>query len=311
MSPKLTRRSLLGGLAAGSALLSGCLGGFPGNRCTSHYSLEATALTDPELVETVTEDFHEHAETVSRLVATAASEGTATYSTYQDMPLESGDYVEHDGAYYRVEHERIETRERTAHEVSIEYDRNESPPTTGAAVFDFDELPTADREAFLTAYPSTDFENDDAPREFLLSGYEYVYPDGAESRLIDAGTVWIRHEGRSFEVTVGETRTVEEETVRYTLEQVGEDSAAFAAYVHEEHVAPLGNLSDAERAVFERAIDDGVDECEPLSDDFAALKERLNEIHERREDSYSGHYGDHLVAYEGTTYEVTLTHAVV
>ncbi|AFK20558.1 hypothetical protein E6P09_12345 [Haloferax mediterranei ATCC 33500] len=307
MSPKLSRRALLGGFAAGSALLSGCLGGLLGSSCTSSYSLEATVVTDPELVDIVTEDFHEHAETVSRLVATAASEGAATYSTYHSIPLDSGDYVEHDGAYYRVERERTETRERIAREVSIEYDRDESPPATGATVFKFDELPEADREAFLATYPSKDFENGDGPRGFSIGGYGHVYPAGADSQLIDAGPVWIRYEGRSFEVTVGETRTVEEETFRYTLEQVGEDRAAFAAFVHEEVVVPLDDLSDAERAVFERAIDEGVDECEPLSDDFAALKERLNEISENRAASY----GDQLVEYEGTTYEVELMHAVV
>ncbi|MCO8267785.1 hypothetical protein NKF06_14625 [Haloferax sp. AB510] len=305
MSPELSRRSFLGGLVAGSALLSGCLGGLPGDSCTSSYSLEATALSDPELVDTVIQDFHEHAETVSRLVATAASEGEATYSTYRHFPLDSGDYVEHDGAYYRVERERIETRERTAREVEIEYDRTESPPT-GATVFDFDELPKADREAFLAAYLSKDFESGDGPQGFA-TGYTYVYPDGADSQLIDAGTVWVRYDGRPFEVTVGETRTVEEETFRYTLEQVGEDRAAFVAFVHEELVVPLDDLPDAERAVFERAIDGEVDECEPLSDDFAALKDRLSEI-----PGWSGAgYGDRLVAYEGTTYEVTLMNAVV
>ncbi|POG56350.1 hypothetical protein [Haloferax marisrubri] len=305
MSPELSRRSLLGGLVAGSTLLSGCLGGLPGNSCTSSYSLEATALSDPELVDTVIQDFHEHAETVSRLVATAASEGEATYSTYDHFPLDSGDYVEHDGAYYRVERERIETRERTAREVEIEYDRNESPPT-GATVFDFDELPKADREAFLAAYPSKDFENGDGPQGFA-TGYAYVYPDGADSRLIDAGTVWVRYDGRPFEVAVGETRTVEEQTDRYTLEQVGEDRAAFVAFVHEELVVPLDDLSDGERAVFERAIDGEIDECEPLSDDFAALKDRLDET-----PGWSGgRYGARLVAYEGTTYEVTLMNAVV
>ncbi|QOS11943.1 uncharacterized protein HfgLR_09010 [Haloferax gibbonsii] len=306
MSSELSRRSLLGGLAAGSALLSGCLGGLPGNSCPSSYSLEATALSDPELVDTVTQDFHEHADTVSRLVATAASEGEATYSTYRHLPLDSGDYVEHDGAYYRVERERIETRERTAREVGIEYDRNESP-TTGATVFDFDELPKADREAFLAAYPSENFENGDGPRGFSVGGYAYVYPDGSESRLVDAGTVWIRYDGRPFEVTVGETRTVTEETNRYTLEQVGEDRAAFVAFVHGELVVPLDDLSDAERAVFERAIDGEVDECEPLSDDFAALKDRLDEISENRATGY----GAPLVEYEGTTYEVDLINAVV
>ncbi|ELZ99376.1 hypothetical protein [Haloferax sulfurifontis] len=307
MSPELSRRSLLGGLAVGSALLSGCLGGgLAGSSCPSSYSLEATALSDPELVDTVTQDFHEHADTVSNLVATAANEGEATYSTYRHLPLDSGDYVEHDGAYYRVERERTETRERTAREVGIEYDRNESPPT-GATVFDFAELPKADREAFLAAYPSENFENGDGPRGFSVGGYAYVYPDGADSRLIDAGTVWVRYGGRPFEVTVGETRTVEEETFRYTLEQVGEDRAAFAAFVHEELVVPLDDLSDAERAVFERAIEGEVDECEPLSDDFAALKDRLYEISENRATSH----GPPLVEYEGTTYEVDLVNAVV
>lgn len=307
MPPSLSRRALLGSVAAGSTLLAGCAAvPFFGGGCASSYTLSVRPLTDAQLADFATDDpYDQYEETATRLVETAASEGEATYSTYHSAPLRAGVYVEHDGAYYRVERDRTATRDRTAHEVGIEYDSETTPPDD-ATVYSLDELPEADREAFLSAYPEKLKRGGD-PRGFSIGGYEYVYPDGANSRLLDAGTVWIRYDGRPLEVTVGGTTTVEEVTYRYTLAEVADDRARFVAFVRDRFVVVLDDLSPAERDVFEQAIDEDVDECEPLSEGLSGLKDRLEAVPEERRLDDMGW----PASYEGDTYDVSLAHAVV
>ena len=308
MPPTLSRRALLGSVAAGSSLLAGCAAvPFFGGGCPSSYTLSVRPLTDAQLADFVTEEpYDQYEETATRLISTAASDGEATYTTYHSPPLRKGIYVEHEGTYYRVAREQTATRERTAHQVAIEYDR-ETTPEDDASVVSLDDLPEADREAFLSAYPDEKLGKGSTPRGFSIGGYDYVYPDGADSRLQDGETVWIRYEGRPLAVTVDGTETVEEVTYRYTLQEVADDEAAFVSFVRDEYVVALDGLSAAEREVFEQAIDEDVNECEPLSEGFAGLKDRLEDVPEdRRLDDR-----EWPVAYEGDTYEVSFSHTVV
>lgn len=308
MPPTVSRRALLGSVAAGTSLLAGCAAvPFFGSGCPSSYTFYVRPLTDAQLADFATEEpYDQYEEAANKLVGTAASDGEATFTTYHSPPLRAGIYLEHDGTYYRVEREQTATRERTAHQVSIEYDRGKTPPDD-ANVYSLDELPEADQEAFLSAYPEKLKRGGD-PRGFSVGGYEYVYPDGANSRLLDVGKLWIRYDERPLEVTVGPTETVEEVTYRYTLETIAEDRAAFVSFVHDRFVVVLDGLSDTEREVFEQAIDEEeVDECEPLSEGFAGLKDRLEAVPEdRRLDDMAW-----PVEYERDTYEVSFSHAVV
>ncbi|WP_416841163.1 hypothetical protein [Haloferax sp. DFSO52] len=306
MPPTLSRRALLGSVAAGSSVLAGCSAVPSFGGCPSSYTLSVRELTDAELADFATEEpSFQYEETANQLISTAASEGAATYTTYHSPPVREGIYIEHEGTYYRVEREQTATRERTAHVVSIEYDR-ETTPSDDATVFSLDDLPEADQEAFLSAYPEKLKRGGD-PRGFSVGGYEYVYPDGTDSRLRDAGTVWIQYDGRPLEVTVGGTETVEEVTYRYTLETIADDQAAFVSFVREQFVVSLDGLSAAERDVFERAIDEAVHECEPLSEGFGDLKDRLEAVPEDERLSDM----EWPVSYDGDTYEVSFSHAVV
>lgn len=301
MSP-LSRRTLLGGVAAGTSLLAGCAA-LPtfGGGCGSGYYLDVTRLTDAELAETVTtEPRREHEPTASRLLDTAANEGEATYATYRGSPLQDDVYVEREGTYYHLTREVTATRDLEAREVRIEYDREESPPDD-ATVVEHSELPEADREAFLGVYPTTKTEQGEFPQAFTIRD-DHVYPEDPDSQLVGAGTVWVRYEDRPFAVTVGETVTVEEETFRYTLEEVATDREAFVAFVREQFVVELDDLSEAEREVFERAIGESVDECDPLSEGFGGLVDRLEAVPDERRLGES----TWLVTRAGDTYEVDL-----
>ncbi|WP_225317582.1 MULTISPECIES: hypothetical protein [Haloferax] len=264
-------------------------------------------LTDSELAELATEEPRdEHADAASRIIVTAAREGETTYTTYHHPPLREGIYVEHEGSYYRVERTVTATRERTAREVRIEYDRETSPPF-GATVIAFPGLPQSDQKAFLAAYPNEKVGGSDGVHGFTVGGYPHVYPDDAESRLISSGTVWVRYDGAPYRVTVGETQSVEEETFRYTLDEVADDQPAFVAFVREQFVVSFDGLPDAEREVFEQALDEEVTECEPLSEGFSGLKERTYSVPDDERLSRRGV----IVTYEGDTYEVGFVNSVV
>lgn len=308
MEPTLSRRTFLGSVAAGSALLVGCTAN-PSFTvgCTSSYTLYVKPLTDAELADFATEEPYErYEETTNELIATAASEGAATYSTLHRPPVQEEIYVEHEGRYYRVQRKQTATRERIAHNVRLKYDNERTPPDN-ATVFSFDELPEADQDAILNAYPDEELRNGSEPRGFSTGGYGYVYPDGAESQLQDAGTVWIRYDGRILAITVIGGGTVQEVTYRYTLEPIADDQEAFVAFVREQFVVTLDGLSASERNVFERAIVGEFSQCEPLSGGFRDLKARLEEVpKDRRLD-----YLKWPVVYKGKTYGVRFTYTVV
>lgn len=303
MTGDLPRRRLLAGAASGFTLLSGCSSlPFFGGGCASGYSLDVTPLTDAELAATVTHQPRpKDAAVAKRLIETAAKNGDATYTTYHDAPLQPNIYVEHEGAYYRVERTVTTTQTLTAHTFAIEYNETKTPPGT-ATVIEFTDLPEADRAAFQSVYPDEKHKKIDEAHSFSIGGYPYVYPDDAESLLIDAGTVWIRYEGRPYAVTVEGTQPVEKETFQYTLETIAADREAFVAFVRDRFVVAFDNLSTDEQAVFERAIDESLSKCEPLSDGFRGLVDRLHAVPDDRRLSPN----EWLVNYDGSTYEVVL-----
>lgn len=305
MHPRPSRRGFLVGGVATVASLSGCAGlQSLGNSCESGYSLEARELTDAELAEAVTtEPRGRYEEAATQLIDTAAREGEATHTSYHGPPLRAGIYVEHEGTYYRTEREVTETRTLTAHEIRFEYDEEEIPPGD-ATVVAFSDLPEADKTAFEGAYPSEKL-GDDKPLGFSF-GYTHVYPDDADSRFIAEETLWVRYEGEPYRVTVKGTEQVEEQTYRYTLEEVAEDRASFVAFLRERYVVALDDLSDAERDVFEQAMGESVTECAPLPEGFQGLVDRFESLPEERR----LRYGTYLASYEGGTYAVELSQFV-
>jgi len=301
MVPTPSRRSLLAGVAAGAAALAGCATLPFSNRCSAGYSLDVTPLTDAETVDVVVDEPPApHAETARNLLDAAVDGGAATYTTYRSPPLEDASHVVHEGAYYRVERAVTETRERTARTIEIEFDRD-ATPAPDATVVPLSDLPEADREAFHAVYPAEKLAAAGHPESFSGAG-PYVYPDGADSRLVGSDGLYVRYENRTYRVSAGETHTVEEHTYRYTATEVGADREGFLAFVRERFVVPLDDLPEAEAAAFDRAVGETVSECEPLPEGFADLVHRLRSIPDDRRTGYR----EWLVTRNGRTYRVDL-----
>jgi len=301
MVPTSSRRSLLAGVAAGAAALAGCAALPFSDRCSAGYTLDVTRLTDSGMIDVVVDEPPEpHADTASDLLDAAVDGDAATYTTYREPPLEDASLVVHGGAYYRVERSIAGTRERTARMIEIEFDRA-ATPAPDATVVPLSDLPEADREAFRATYPAEKLAAAGHPESFSTGG-PHVYPDGADSQLVGSGELYVRYDNHTYRVSAGETRPVEEHTYRYTVTEVAADRDGFLAFVRERFVVPLDDLPKAEAAVFDRATEETVSECEPLSEGFADLVHHLRSIPEERRTGYR----EWLVARNGRTYRVDL-----
>jgi len=307
-----TRRALLGAAAAGVASsLAGCLGGIGpgfGGGCTSRYYLELTRVDDPALREAALTDAHpDHPEAWHELLETAASEGEATLATIYGSPVRDGQLVEVGEGYYETNVEVTDTASVEAHVLELDYERDVTA-SPGTTVVDYDDLPAVDREALDTMTRSAKEERFRESESVSIGGFEFFYPDDTEdeSRFVADSPVWVRYDGLQVEVLVTGTKQTERETFRIKLEQVADSAGAFVAYVRANHVADLSGLSEAEREVLRQTTEGVRKECEPLSDGFQGIVDRLRALPERYRPD-----GNLLVEFEGKTYEADLVNAVV
>jgi hypothetical protein len=306
-----TRRALLGAVAAGGATaLSGCFGFGPGvgGSCTSRYYLELERVDDSSLREAALSDApHDHPEQWTELLETAAAEGEATLRTIYGSPVRSDQLVEVGGAYHRTSVEVTDTESVEAHVLELEYDEEVSAPAD-ATVVAYADLPAVDQGAYDTMTRGTRGERFADARSVSMGGFEYVYPDGTESdsRFVADSSVWVRDGDVEVEIRVTGTEQTERETFSITLERVADSADGFVEYVRENHVADLSGLSDAEADVLRTATGAEYDECEPLSEEFQGVVDRLRGL----PDTYRPD-GSLLVEFEGETYDADLLNAVV
>lgn len=63
------------------------------------------------------------------------------------------------------------------------------------------------------------------------------YPDGtAESTFADESELWVRREGRAYEVTAHRTATMEKLVHEYTAERVAESAESFRGLIADRHI---------------------------------------------------------------------------
>lgn len=303
-APSTSRRSLLGGcaagLAAGCAALAGCVG-IGGSGCSHGFDLTTTPATDEDLLEeTLTGPSRDRPEDWRRIVSTAVERDEMRYAAIHAPPVRDGDRVEHGGRYYRIAREEVATEQVEAHVFGAEYETGRDPPQ-GATVVAFEDLPPVDRTAHRELFSDLGDRLDEV-QSFSAGGYPVVYPDEAESDSVLVGeqATWILYDGAAVEVRFEGTERVERVTYRFTAEELAGDREAYLAYVRDRFVVELEGLSGGEREVFSRAIgagEDGIKFCEPEGAERAVV-ERLEGIPESRT---PGH-GTWFVEYEGEVY---------
>lgn len=276
-------------LLAGGALLAGPLAGcvHPPNVLTMD------AVSDAELAERTAQHVPNDADQRAA-IHQAAENGSATF--WSSAPrLDEETPVGVNGSYYRVSHTEIDSRERTAYDVKIQYDPGDWTPEYGAIAYD--ELPAVDRAAFGTLVTRADEHDRESDGFDVGAGDAYADLNVSESVFVpeqqyDAVT----YEGETVRVAIdADARRVEH--WRLELSPVADSAAEYARQVRDEYLFALSGLSSAEREIVEQAIDGGY--YESTTDAFESLVDRLESHRAFEKDDF---WGEWLVRYDGTDY---------
>ena len=219
-----------------------------------------------------------------------------------DAPTREGRYppydqdrpIEHEGAYYRITHEVVDSRTETRYTVDVDYD----PETTPSSVIAYEDLPEADKRALGELIPP---EEDHPDNDGFDIGRSHRYEDVSESVLAsDPAYEGISHEGSTYRVRVADDGEVTIETYEYSAEQVAESATDLGAQLREQHLFSLSGLSEAEREIVAEAIDGSYfPEGGEVPDAFRSLADRFRN---RAGIDTNEHGGTWLARYEGTIY---------
>jgi len=210
-------------------------------------------------------------------VEDALDNGHVSYGT----PLaEAGEYVRHEGVYYRATTEEAGTR-RSERQVVV------GEPVEGSEnAVEIDRYGGDDLEAVSSACRSA-LESDDG------TGYAVVRSEPGRTELLPKPAYPVVRLGNAVCGLSIDTREVEEQGYETTLEKVADDREGFVEYVEETYVLDLdsANLTDAERKVLDTAVTEGeYEETGEMSEGFDSAVSRLDLQADRRVLKYDGRY---------------------
>lgn len=273
-------------LASGTALLSVALAGC-GHPPVVLDMDEATAADIADEVSMTVEPGSEE----YTLLSSAIENGSATRSGRYEL-FDRNDIVRVDDAFYEVSETRLERSEVTVYEVLIDFDPADSTPELGE--IEYADLPEADRQRLDPIV-----SEDTPPRQDGYDiGIEYGTAEevGNESVFVPERQydIVIR-DGNRYRVAVN-SRTAPEATYRYEVSEVASGVDPFAEQVREQYLFTLTDLSDAERAVVEEAIDSGYFQND---DAFQSVVDRIRAHEGINVDEF---YGTWLLEYERIEY---------
>ncbi|AEH39128.1 hypothetical protein [Halopiger xanaduensis] len=225
------------------------------------------------------------------LVTSARENGSATRTGRTEL-FDRIDTVRADDTFYEVSETRLESNDVTVYEVLVDIDPENSTPELGEIAYD--DLPEADRNRLERIVS----EEDQPGQSEYDIGVEYGTADevGNDSVFVPERQYDIvRRDEDRYRIAV-HSRTATEATYRYEVTEIAPDVAAFAARIRERYLFALADLSDAERAVVEKAIDEGYFE------DDDAFRSVIDRIRDHDGLDVTGTYGTWLVEYEGDEY---------
>jgi hypothetical protein len=292
------RRAVLAGIAA---LLAGCSGPSDSNTDpqTERPPVESPSVTTTRNEAststacgaglTVTADPFDPAEALpvrlsergTTLVERAVDTGTAEGTHYSDRPpLEDGSYADVDRRFYRLAVEQTGQSEVPGLVLNVEMRVGKAAPT-GATVVPFDDLPAVDRAALrYTVYESEwDHRGDDLPQGLSARKRPVPYPDGLDGSRFAAVSdqLWVHWQDRDWRVEAGERTTRTQYRFAVTPSEVATDREGFRAAIAETHLVERSQFDADEREILRTAAADQYEECEPLSETVASLRETLEE----------------------------------
>lgn len=246
------------------------------------------------------------------LVDSLLPDGSTEVTTYAaDPPLRDGVYIERDGNFFRAETTRLSEEEVPARLFDVDWEKGRTPPEN-ATVVAFETLPGADRQALRLVVEGPKYggegEEGGHPTQGLShTDYPAPYPNGtADSRLVGAGTTWVRWNDRAYRVRVDGESTTTRHTFGITVSQVVGDAAGFREHVEREFLRRLSNLPAGEADILQSATGDAYQECAPSSKSLASLQDRLPAA----EQLPPPHSQSWYVAFGGERYRLWITNWV-
>lgn len=279
----------------GSCALAGCLGSPFGDACSAGTDFTLEATTDDGIAAHVSATVAELPPVAGRIADEALADGETTYRSYHEPGIHE-DFVRREGesAYYRLDVSASEHVETTGYRYEFALGEDVGTPARDDRVLGFADLPPPDRESILAAVgPKARLAEARGARFPVV----FAYVDGATRErsafVPPVGTTYLRWQGRTLRVTFAEERPATVVTYAITAEPVARSTSALVDRVLDRRGVVLDDLSAEQRDVVEAAIDGGYDACEPYSDAFAGLLDRL---------STGEHDFASFVRYEGTWY---------
>jgi len=299
------RRALRAIGGVGVAALSGCLSPVSrSDRCPG--SAEGTLDLNDATATGVSNEFSRpldmlpHATRVPVANALETETGEATARGYYRPDPRTEFVVAGPGPdYYRLrvtEHDRIQT---TGYEYAVEIDVDDSALPEGGPVRSVAEVPAHDRESLRGAIGNPGLLHAPHYTSFsVVFAYEDADARDRSAFIPGRDTRYLEWDGVPIRLTFAERRPVEIASATVRTERVATSPNEFRDHVGERRGVVLDSLPADHRDVVDRAIDGGYAECEPYSEPFGALRERL---------STDGDEVAPLVRYDGDWYFCRLT----
>ncbi|MCU4802322.1 hypothetical protein OB920_18250 [Halobacteria archaeon HArc-gm2] len=224
--------------------------------------------------------------------------------------FEEGSYdqrapVAHDGSYYNVSHEVVETYQYARHGIGLDLNPPEDfSPSEGAIAVE--DLPPVDRDVVAEFFPvSEDHRETDGADVFHMGTYSPA--EEAESVLVpDPEYDAVTRDGTTYPVEIDDGGPVEITRYRYETTQVAASHAEMAARVRDRYLFTLEGLPEDEREIMREAAKNGryVTEETP-GQAFVDLLDRFRPHRPLEGDGED--YGTWLVAFDGTVYLADVT----
>jgi len=277
------RRALRAVGGVGVAALSGCLSPISRSaRCPG--SVEGTLDLDDATATGVSNEFSApldmlpHATRVTVADALEAETGEATARGYYRPDPQTEFVVTGPGPnYYRLRvtaHDRVRT---TGYEYAVEIDVDDAVLPESGAVRSVAEIPAHDRDSLRGAIGNPGLLH--APHYTSFSVvFAYEDADARDRSVFVPGrdTRYLKWDGVPLRLTFAERRTVTIASATVRTELVATSANEFRNHVGARRGVVLDSLPAEQRDILNRAIDGRYTECEPYSEPFGDLRERVS-----------------------------------
>lgn len=274
----MQRRALLTSLAASSIGMAGCVGPLLGDSCGAGADFSMDPATDTRVANAVSSSLAGRSLITQRVVNEAITSGETTYRGHYKPDLYT-EYVVRDGdpTYFRIEIHEESSTNLTGYRYVFAFGSDVSTPSNRDRVIDFDALSKSDRESIQGAVGGESNFGKANSAEFSVTFVELDEATREPSAFVPRSDVeYVSWQGKEMRVTFKEECSVSVGTYTVTAERIAESTAAFANHVLDNEGLVLNGLTADQRTIVEQAIDDEYDACEPYSNAFDKLLERLS-----------------------------------